>query len=82
MKFKMAPGEEKALVAFVAAHPELYDKGHSQYKNMIRKDQLWKEIAEELKKDSMYIIKISSKDKLFPRTKIKCFSFLYCSFCG
>lgn len=37
--------EEEQIISFVKLHPELYNLKHSDYKNKIKKDQLWNDLG-------------------------------------
>lgn len=42
--------QEEKIISFVKQHPELYNPKHSEYKNKIRRDQLWNDLAKTMDK--------------------------------
>ena len=52
---KMTEETEK-LIELVRGHVHLYDPRHSDYKNVVKKAESWKEIARILNQTSKFII--------------------------
>lgn len=48
--------EEDKLINLVCKYPTLYDTSVENYKNNLIKDNIWKDIGRELKKNSKYIL--------------------------
>jgi len=47
-----SPQEDEIFIEFVRKYPILYDSSHMQYKNLIKKDSIWKEISQNIGKSS------------------------------
>ena len=43
--------DEKTIIRAVAAHPQLYDNTHPQYKDAERRNDVWRKIAYDLGAD-------------------------------
>ena len=51
----LSPQEEEDMVNWLQAHPVLFNKKLTSYKDTARKELLWKEIAEQLEKPVMML---------------------------
>ncbi|KAJ8938643.1 hypothetical protein NQ314_011382 [Rhamnusium bicolor] len=49
-RFQFSPEEDEKLVELVARHPALYDAGHMKYKDQMMKENIWKEISNEVRR--------------------------------
>lgn len=49
-KLVFSPDDDELLVEEVRNNSVLYDLSHPKYKNIILKDELWKDISVKLKK--------------------------------
>ncbi|KAJ8928544.1 hypothetical protein NQ314_018893 [Rhamnusium bicolor] len=49
-RFQFSPEEDEKLVELVARHPALYDAGHMEYKDQMMKENIWKEISNEVRR--------------------------------
>lgn len=50
--------EEEMLINLVCKYPVLYDASHAEHRNILAKENVWKDIAQDLKKTSKYLIYI------------------------
>jgi hypothetical protein len=48
MSAVVTPHENEIFIEFVRKYPILYDSSHMQYKNLIMKDSIWKEISQNI----------------------------------
>lgn len=60
-KRKLSDVEDECLISFIEVHPELFNANHANYKNIIRKEHLWIEIAKSLERDGRFYTKIIMK---------------------
>ncbi|KAJ8965702.1 hypothetical protein NQ317_006743 [Molorchus minor] len=49
-RFQFSPEEDEKLVELVARHPALYDASHMEYKDQMMKENIWKEISNEVER--------------------------------
>lgn len=50
--------EHEILVELVRGYPELYDMTHSKYSDNVRKEEIWKNIGENLGQTGNYLLNI------------------------
>lgn len=50
-------GKIERLILLVSERPEIYDLSNKHYSNLIRKENIWREIAKELNESRKYLLK-------------------------
>lgn len=62
--------EEEQLINYVALYPALYDSSHTNYRNNLIKENIWKDISKKINKTSelMFILTLFSFHGYIPTT--------------
>jgi len=56
-KFSFSSSEDEVLIGLVENNPVIFDSGHKKYKDVFFKENIWKNISEEVGRSSMYLQK-------------------------
>jgi len=53
-KFSFSPTEDEILISLVENNKVIFDSAHTKHKDNFFKDNIWKNISEEVGRSSMY----------------------------
>jgi len=53
-KFSFSPTEDEILISLVENNKVIFDSAHTKHKDNFFKDDIWKNISEEVGRSSMY----------------------------
>ncbi|KAJ8941007.1 hypothetical protein NQ314_010516 [Rhamnusium bicolor] len=71
-RFQFSPEEDEKLVELVARHPALYDAGHMEYKDQMMKENIWKEISNEVRRSAVNLISKNGQKRTGSSTPTSC----------